>query len=77
MLRSVRGPAGGFTLKADPSAITLLDIYQAIEGNIDISDCPLAYDVCGFDHCLMGNVINRLTSEFKDFLKEKTLKSYI
>lgn len=77
MLRSVRGPAGGFTLKADPSAITLLDIYQAIEGNIDISDCPLAYDVCGFDHCLMGNVINRLTGEFKDFLKEKTLKSYI
>ncbi len=77
MLRSVRGPAGGFTLKADPSAITLLDIYQAIEGNIDISDCPLAYDVCGFDHCLMGNVINRLTSEFKDFLKEKTLKSYV
>lgn len=77
LLKSVRGPSGGFTMKKDPSDLTLLDIYQAIEGPIELNDCPLAYEVCNFDRCLMGNVINKLTAEFKKFLQEQTLKSYM
>lgn len=77
MLKSVRGPAGGFTLKKDPATITLLDIYQSIEGNLDIGDCPLSYDLCGFERCLMGSVVNKLTTEFRTFLEEKTLQSYL
>lgn len=77
MLKSVRGPAGGFTLKKDPATITLLDIYQSIEGNLDVGDCPLSYDLCGFERCLMGTVVNKLTSEFRTFLEEKTLQSYL
>jgi Rrf2 family protein len=77
LLKSVRGPSGGFTMKKDPADLTLLDIYQAIEGPIEVSDCPLAYEVCNFDRCLMGNVINKLTGEFKKFLQDQTLKSYI
>jgi len=77
MLRSVRGPAGGFSLKQDPKNVTLLDIYQIIEGTLDIGDCPLSYDVCGFDRCLMGNVVNKLTTEFKKFLQDQTLQKYL
>jgi Rrf2 family protein len=77
MLKSVRGPSGGFSLKMDPSKITLLDIYQSIEGPLDVGECPLSYDLCGFDRCLMGTVVNRLTSEFKKFLMNQTLQSYL
>ncbi|MCK9421058.1 MAG: Rrf2 family transcriptional regulator [Bacteroidales bacterium] len=77
MLNSVRGPAGGFSLKKDPKSISLLDIYQTIEGNLDIGDCPLSYELCGFDLCLIGNVVNKLTAEFKKFLQEQTLQSYL
>lgn len=77
MLKSVRGPSGGFSLKKDPRLINLLDIYQSIEGPLDVGDCPLSYDLCGFDRCLMGNVVTRLTSEFKKFLQEQTLYSYM
>ncbi len=77
LLKSVRGPSGGFMLKKSPSKITLLDIYQSIEGPLDITECPLANQVCNFDQCLMGNVINKMTIEFKRFLKEQTLKKYI
>jgi Rrf2 family protein len=77
MLRSVRGPAGGFSLKQDPKNVTLLDIYQIIEGTLDTGDCPLSYDVCGFDRCLMGNVVNKLTAEFKKFLQDQTLQKYL
>jgi len=77
MLKSVRGPSGGFSMKADPKKISLLDIYEAIEGQIDINECPLSYDLCGFDRCLMGTVVNRLTLEFKKFLGEQTLHKYL
>ena len=77
LLKSVRGPAGGFTMKKNPKDITLLDIYQAIEGSIEMTDCPLAYEICNFDRCLIGNVINRLTSEFRKFLEDQTLSAYL
>jgi len=37
----------------------------------------LSYDVCGFDRCLMGNVVNKLTAEFKKFLQDQTLQKYL
>jgi len=77
LLKSVRGPSGGFSLKKKPEDITLLDIYESIEGSIDITECPLAYDICNYDKCVMGNVVNKMTLEFKKFLQEQTLKSYL
>lgn len=77
MLKSVRGPSGGFSLKKTPAEYTLLDIYEAIEGSIEETDCPLAYDVCNYDQCIMGNVINKMTVEFKKFLKKQTLDMYL
>ena len=77
LLKSVRGPAGGFSLTGKPGNITLLQIYESIDGSLVITDCPLANEICRFDQCVMGNIINRMTREFKKFLKEQTLKSYM
>lgn len=77
MLKSVRGPSGGFSLKREPKDYTLLGIYEAIEGPIEETDCPLAYDICNYNQCIMGNVINKMTSEFKKFLNKQTLDLYL
>jgi len=77
LLKSVRGPAGGFTLKKQPENITLLDVYETIEGSVEITDCPMAHDICGFDNCIMGNVVNKMTIEFRKFLGEQTLNKYL
>jgi Rrf2 family protein len=77
MLKSVRGPAGGFTLKKNPEDISLLNIYESIEGFMEITDCPFSNEVCHFDHCLMENVVNKLAREFRGFLGKQTLKNYI
>ena len=76
-LKSVRGPAGGFTLKKEPGSLSLLGIYEAIEGSLDITDCPMAHDICGFDNCIMGTVVNKMTIEFRRFLGEQTLDKYL
>ncbi len=77
LLKSVRGPSGGFYLKRDPKDYDLLEVYEAIEGPIEESDCPLAYEICNYDECIMGNVVNKMTGEFTKFLKGQTLDKYL
>ena len=76
-LNSVRGPSGGFTLKINPAELSLLNIYESIEGPMQITDCPFENEVCHFDRCLMLNVVNKMAVEFKKFLNKQTLKSYL
>jgi len=76
MLKSVRGPAGGFSLKQDAGDITLLDVYEAIEGPMEETDCPLSYAVCNFDRCIIGTITNEMTIEFKKYLQTNTLASF-
>jgi Rrf2 family protein len=77
LLKSVRGPAGGFILKKSAEKISLLTIYESIEGPIEITDCPFENEVCHFDRCLMLNVVNKMALEFKRFLDKQTLKDYL
>ncbi len=76
-LASQRGPAGGFTLTKPPEDITLLEIYEAIEGKITISRCPLNKETCPFGRCIFEDLTVRMTKEFKDYLQNKTLADYI
>jgi Rrf2 family protein len=77
LLKSVRGPLGGFTLRKKPNEVTLLSVYETIEGNLDVTDCPFSYDICAFEKCLMGTVINKMTIEFRKYLKTQTLADYM
>lgn len=76
-LTSHRGPTGGFILKKKPANITFLEIYEAIEGNIEITPCPLDKPICPFDKCIMNNVTNQMTIKFRDHLEKQTLDQYI
>lgn len=74
---STRGPAGGFALKRAASDITLYEIYEAVEGPIELQDCPLDRPICPFDKCIMGGIIHKLTNDFKKYLMESTVDRFI
>ncbi|MBN1463899.1 MAG: Rrf2 family transcriptional regulator [Paludibacteraceae bacterium] len=76
-LISQRGPFGGFELKRDPADITLLNIYEAIEGKIEISECPVGKLVCPFEKCFINCVTNKMTEEFVNYLNRKTLAMFL
>ncbi|MBZ0243666.1 MAG: Rrf2 family transcriptional regulator, partial [Bacteroidales bacterium] len=71
-LLSHRGPTGGFTLKRDPADVSLLEIYESIEGKIEITTCPLDKHICPFDKCIMDNVTRKMTVDFRNHLKAHT-----
>ncbi len=76
-LTSQRGPSGGFILKKNPASITFLEIYENIEGPIEVSDCPMDKQVCPFDKCIIDNVTNKMTIEFRTFLSNQTIDKYL
>ncbi len=76
-LKSVRGPSGGFILNKPASEITILNIYEAIEGEIYSPECPLDKPVCPFDKCLMGNLVKDMTTQFKEHFQNHTLEDFI
>lgn len=75
-LASLRGPSGGFRLHKPADQITLLDIYQVIEGPIEITSCPMERTICPFDKCIMSNVAAKMTRDFRDYLSSHTLKDF-
>jgi len=76
-IESQRGPSGGFVLKKDPKDISFLEIYETIEGKIEVQDCPMNKKVCPFERCLMNNLTNKLTIEFKEYLAKQIIQDYL
>ena len=76
-LTSHRGPTGGFALRIPPEDITLLELYESIEGRIVVGNCPVDNPVCPFDKCIFNNVTSKLTNDFIDYMKSQTLKDFI
>ncbi len=76
-VKSTRGPLGGFLLLKPADEITMLDIYETIEGEIEQTPCPLERPVCPFSKCLMGTIIYDLTDQFKKYMKAQKLSDYL
>ncbi len=76
-LDSNRGPHGGFRLKRAPDQISLLQIYEAIEGKIVVNNCPMDNPICPFNKCIMGTTITAMTSDFKEYLDTQKLSDYM
>jgi Rrf2 family protein len=75
-LSSNRGPTGGFYLKKPADEISLLDIFETIDGKIEITECPMENLICPMDKCLMGGVINTMTEQIKTYLGSQKLSAY-
>ncbi|NLN89331.1 MAG: Rrf2 family transcriptional regulator [candidate division WS1 bacterium] len=69
---SARGSHGGFRFIADMHAVTLLDVYEAIEGRLEPPTCLLKKPICG-GRCSIGGVLRRMNVELRDQLASTSL----
>lgn len=71
-LASSRGPGGGFTLARPPADITLLEIFETIEGPLAETRCLLDHKACS-GRCLLGNLIGQVQEQVRAHFSGKTL----
>ena len=71
---SVRGPQGGIRLARAAADITLLEVYEAIEGPLESADCLLDRPICDGTCCVLGGLLHRVNEILWRHLAETTLE---
>ena len=72
LVSSMRGPNGGFRLKRRARDISLLEVYEAIEGPIEECKCLMAKKVCK-GQCMLGGLLPRIDNEVKQYMADAKL----
>jgi len=74
LVRSIRGPRGGYILARDPSDIRLSDIVHVLEGSLAPVECIDAPDLCARSGaCATRDVWKALEDRMEDVLQSTTL----
>lgn len=76
-LYSQRGPKGGFGLLKPAHEITLLEIFQEIEGPLEMSECPMNHRKCLFKDCIFGGMPQQLNQFAIEYLRSKKVSDFI
>ncbi len=73
IVRSTRGPSGGFRIRSPWEKIKLIDIYEAIEGPVTPARCLLGLPVCKGNRCTLGVLIHKTDKAVRKCLTGTTL----
>ena len=77
LLRSLRGPGGGFALARPADQVTLLEIYEAIEGPLEPTGCLLGTPVCGRRECALAGLLRTVGAQAALYLSETPLSRLV
>jgi Rrf2 family protein len=73
-LTSKRGPSGGYMLAQPAASISLLRIYEALQGSIRLDGCLFDKPICDQVHCILGDLVERVRGEVFEYLASTTLE---
>ena len=77
LVKSVRGPKGGFFLTRLAGDITLRDIYEAIDGRLAGQRCLFEHPVCGRESCVFGDLVATVHAQIDRRFSGTTLADLI
>lgn len=74
LVKSQRGAKGGYSLARPPEEITAVQIIDAIEGPVAITQCSMSHSRCGIEAvCGVGHNWQRISLAIRDSLNSVTL----
>ncbi|MDQ7823521.1 MAG: Rrf2 family transcriptional regulator [Candidatus Eremiobacteraeota bacterium] len=73
LVKAERGPSGGYRIGKDTRKVTLLHVYEAIEGPMDMSACLLSEKRSCGDKCLMGSLLVQIDGLVRDYFERTHL----
>lgn len=68
LVEAVRGPHGGFKLAKPAKEISLLSVYEAIEGPFHADDCLLGRTACDGSKCVLGGIARTINRQVREYL---------
>ena len=77
-LEIVQGARGGLKLVVEPGGLTLLDVVEAVIGEIFLNDCVIRPESCQRSQaCSVHRVWENARNQLRDTLKEATFASLL
>ena len=73
LVKSMRGPGGGYMLNKNPSNLNLLDIITAVDEKIDQTQCGGSMNCINDKPCLTHFIWTDLNNKINDYMREITL----
>ncbi len=77
LVRSVRGPSGGFGLATPPEEITLLMIYETMDGAFKRESCLLNHAKCDRENCVFGGLVSDIQNQVDEQFSNTTLADLV
>ena len=77
LVKSIRGPGGGYILDRDPSKITFFEIITSVDENMDQTQCGGAMNCNNAKPCLTHYVWSELTDKIYNYMKGISLGDVI
>ncbi|MFC2108931.1 RrF2 family transcriptional regulator [Candidatus Bipolaricaulota bacterium] len=74
LLRSKRGPHGGYVLARSADEITLMDVYEVFESPMRKDGCLFDESVCSRLDCILGDLVENVRMKVVDHFSSTTLK---
>lgn len=77
LLHSIRGPKGGFRLARNSDQITLLDVYQTIDGPLTETSCVFGTPICHRDRCVFGSLLGKIHGQVDRYFSDTKLSHLV
>ena len=77
LVKSIRGPGGGYLLNVDPVDVTLTEIIEAVDENIDLRRCHGAKNCLRGKQCLSHHLWCEVSDQIRGFLSSRNLQQVI
>jgi len=78
LIRSIRGPKGGYTLAKHPNQIKLSDVFDCLEGPVTTVECVEDENYCARSiDCLARQLWQQVNNAIRNVLQSVTLQDLV
>ena len=74
LVKSIRGPGGGYVLNVNPVDVTLTEIIEAVDENIDLRRCHGSKNCLRGKQCLSHHLWCEVSDQIRGFLSSRNLQ---
>jgi len=74
LVKSIRGPGGGYLINVDPIDVTLTEIIEAVDENIDLRRCHGSKNCLRGKQCLSHHLWCEVSDQIRGFLSSRNLQ---